>query len=251
MNAKDIKAALFKRYGTNSSTAIAFEVAHGTGRHANRHVDAVVMDLWPSRGLTLHAMEIKCSMSDLKRELANGQKSEEIAQHCDFFSIVAPAGMVKKMPLPHAWGLIEIRSDGAFTFPVPAKQTKARVVDRAFMAAFARAIARPDTKAQVDKMLETERAAIEEQIKRRVESELTRRNEHGNLWLQLEDELKKIPGHDNRHWYTSREIIEAVALVVRTRLLSPFDSVEKLSATLKETSERLSTVLTEIKGETK
>src|ERR1700693_1206177 len=69
----DLRAAL-KRYFLHPDYGIVFEVAKSTGHAAHRHLDAVAMDLWPSRGLELHGIEIKVSKQDLKRELADPAK---------------------------------------------------------------------------------------------------------------------------------------------------------------------------------
>ena len=45
--------------------------------------DAVIMSLWPSRGLELHGVEIKVSRADWKREAADPAKAEAIAAYCD------------------------------------------------------------------------------------------------------------------------------------------------------------------------
>lgn len=246
MNAADIKRHLKKAYNAQA-TAIAFEVAHGTGRHANRHVDAVVMELWPSRGLTLHAMEIKVSMSDLKRELRDGQKSEEIAQHCDFFSIVCPLGMCRDEKLPSAWGLIEVQRDGVLKIRKAAVKTKALAVDRPFMASMLRAISRKDAKAEVNALLEVERANMRHQIKSAVEAELAARDGDGSKWAKLEAAINALPGENRLGWYSDNEIIKAVTLVLRTKLVNNYDGIHKLVKTLGLNYELLKVAMLELK----
>ncbi|WP_199902756.1 hypothetical protein, partial [Azospirillum sp. B4] len=53
----DIKAALRARYPA-AEYALVFEVAEAVGMGAHRRADALVMSLWPSRGLTLQGYEI-------------------------------------------------------------------------------------------------------------------------------------------------------------------------------------------------
>lgn len=79
----DICAAMRKTY-CQPEWALFFEVGNATGFNARRHADAVAMNMYPSRGLVLHGFEFKASKSDWKRELANPQKAEEIAQYCDY-----------------------------------------------------------------------------------------------------------------------------------------------------------------------
>ena len=63
ITAGDIRASLRRHYAAPEA-AICFEVAQGTGTHARRHLDAVAMELWPSRGLALIGIEIKVDYYD-------------------------------------------------------------------------------------------------------------------------------------------------------------------------------------------
>jgi hypothetical protein len=71
VTADDICRHLRRRYNDSLRYAIFFEVANGTGTHRRRTIDALVMELWPSDGLNLHALEIKVSRQDWLRELDN------------------------------------------------------------------------------------------------------------------------------------------------------------------------------------
>lgn len=87
-------------------------VRNAAGFSANRTFDAIAVNLWPSRGLTIHVFEVKVSRSDWRRELAKPDKAEDACKVADFFWIVAPAGCVQDGELPPGWGLIEVRGDG-------------------------------------------------------------------------------------------------------------------------------------------
>src|ERR1700693_2736361 len=137
----DLRAAL-KRYFLHPDYGIVFEVAKSTGHAAHRHLDAVAMDLWPSRRLELHGIEIKVSKQDLKRELANPAKADEIAAFCNRFWLAAPAGIAVADELPLSWGLLEydgehlILKKKAHAHPAPKEPT------RVFLAAVFRAAGR-------------------------------------------------------------------------------------------------------------
>lgn len=98
--------------GGSGRAAVLASVRNNAGFGATRTFDAVAMDLWPSRGLTLHIYEIKVSRSDWQRELANPAKAEDACRLADRFSIIAPKGCVKPGELPPTWGLIEVHGDG-------------------------------------------------------------------------------------------------------------------------------------------
>lgn len=66
LKASDIRGGMAKRW-RSPEWAIMWEVGEGTGAASGRYADAVMMSLWPSRGLELHGVEIKVSKSDWKR----------------------------------------------------------------------------------------------------------------------------------------------------------------------------------------
>lgn len=106
--------AKFTKSGNGGSGTHAFlaQVRNKAGFEAERTFDAVAIDLWPSRGLTIEIFEVKCDRRDWQTELAKPQKAEAACQIADRFTIVAPVGCVKVEELPHGWGLIEVHGDG-------------------------------------------------------------------------------------------------------------------------------------------
>lgn len=101
-------------HGNGGAGRYAFlpQVRNAAGFDATRTFDAVAVDLWPSRGLTVDIFEIKVSRSDWQRELRKPDKAEDACKVADRFWIVAPAGCVKPGELPPTWGLIEVRGAG-------------------------------------------------------------------------------------------------------------------------------------------
>ena len=103
----DIQAAMAKKW-VAPEYAIMWEVGEGTGAMGGRYADAVIMSLWPSRGLELHGIEIKVTRADWKREAADPTKAEAIAKYCHRWYIHTPPGVVQDLSeLPPAWGLRE------------------------------------------------------------------------------------------------------------------------------------------------
>ncbi len=82
LRAADIRAGMATRWAA-PEYAIMWEVADATGARHSRLADAVMMSLWPSRGLELHGVEIKVSRADWRREALTPQKAEKIAAYCD------------------------------------------------------------------------------------------------------------------------------------------------------------------------
>lgn len=107
MTAEDIERELIKRY-PSGEYAYFSQVRNGTGFSAEtRTADAMVLSLWPSRGLELYGFEIKVRRSDWLSELKNPKKADELSQYCDYWYIVTPSGIVEIGELPATWGLME------------------------------------------------------------------------------------------------------------------------------------------------
>jgi hypothetical protein len=113
------------------------EVRNATGFNGNRSADAVAMNLWPSRGLTIRGFEIKVSRGDLRSEIAQPQKAEAIAQYCDEWWIVTPDGLSRDIDIPAAWGIMEVRGEKLVTRR-KAERTPAEPITRDFAAALLR-----------------------------------------------------------------------------------------------------------------
>lgn len=87
--------------------AVFFEVRNATGfaqKRRDGYCDALVMGLWPSRGLELWGIEIKVSRADWLRELKRPEKAEEFLPYCHRWYIVAPADVIRQGELPSTWG---------------------------------------------------------------------------------------------------------------------------------------------------
>lgn len=137
MNAKDLEKLIAMKF---SGDAWAFlpQVSNGTAGFKDRTADALVMGLWPSRGLHLYGFEIKVNRGDWLNELKNPQKAEEIAKYCDFWYIVAPEGIVKTEELPQGWGLMTSKDSGALKIIKPAPKLESVPVSKPFLAAILR-----------------------------------------------------------------------------------------------------------------
>jgi len=91
------------------------EVRNATGYASGvtRSADALVVSVWPSRGIWFACVEVKVSRGDWLRELKTPEKAEEISRFCDYVWIATPPGIVHMHELPAQWGLVEV--DGSKT----------------------------------------------------------------------------------------------------------------------------------------
>jgi hypothetical protein len=180
VTASDIRKAMLARW-TAQEWAIMWEVAPATGSMVGkvRYADAVMMSLWPSRGLELHGVEIKISRSDWKREALDPTKAERIAAYCERWWVhVAPGVIHDLSEVPPAWGVREFDGKKWRTLR-EAEKTDAKPCDRGFLAALLRRsddaqreIARreaDDRQRAAREALEKEREKIEERVAAEVE----------------------------------------------------------------------------------
>lgn len=118
--------------------AMMREVGDGTGSNCRRHLDALAMSLWPSRGLELLGFELKVSRSDWKRELDNPAKAANHIRYLHrFYLVVADKKIVQPGELPAAWGLIAPDTKG-LRIVTEAPKLDPEPVSLAFLAALMR-----------------------------------------------------------------------------------------------------------------
>ena len=100
-----IRELLRSRY-SGDEWYLRFEVPNAAGNGGTGYADAVAMNMWPSRGLTIHGFEIKVSRSDWLAELQKPEKSEKFFHHVDRWWLVAPKHIIQEGELPEQWGFI-------------------------------------------------------------------------------------------------------------------------------------------------
>lgn len=231
---------------------MTFEVGNSTGFDTKRHIDAIAMNLWPSRGLAIHGIEMKISRSDWQRELSNPAKAEEIHQHCDFWWLAAAHGVVKDInEIPPGWGFLEIAPVAATLLAddkpprlklkrQAARLERAQAVDRGFVAAILRARERYDS-AEVT-------ARAEKIADRRVEAAIERDRQHRTadktdaekLLALLHASISKF----DIDWVRDSAICDAVAFVMKTGVAETYSNIARLTESCEslEISARLSAV---------
>lgn len=100
--------------------ATFFEVRNSVGFASKvRSADAMVLSLWPSRGIYMHGFEVKVSKSDWNKELATPEKAEEMARYCKYWSVVCPDKLIDPDSVPPNWGLIYAKPDKLKTVKYP------------------------------------------------------------------------------------------------------------------------------------
>jgi hypothetical protein len=96
--------------------SVLTEVRNGTGYgKAEGYADALVMSLWPSRGLELIGCEFKVSRSDWLRELKDPAKAEKFFKHCHRWYLISANGAAKIEEIPAPWGWMVAGANGLKT----------------------------------------------------------------------------------------------------------------------------------------
>jgi hypothetical protein len=136
----EIVRRLAKKYAP-PEYAFLTQVRNGTGcaRRVDRTADALAFSLWPSRGLSVSGFEIKTSKADMKREIANPEKAEAIAQYCDYWWVVVPDNKVlDDLSVPPAWGVMICDNEEGTWVVREATKTPATPLDRLMVCAIMR-----------------------------------------------------------------------------------------------------------------
>jgi hypothetical protein len=170
--------------------AIMWEVGDATGARHTRFADAVIMSLWPSRGLELHGVEIKVSRSDWRREAADPKKAETIARFCDRWYVhTAPNVVYDLAELPPAWGLREFDGKKWKTVREASRNPQPQAIDRTFLAALLRRADAAEwhwVHEEAEKMIAADREAYEKRIEREVERRLRKSGEAEKALAEFE-----------------------------------------------------------------
>lgn len=138
---RQVVNALRKKYDDNAfSYAFLEQVANGTGLKANRHADAIAVQLWESRGLNITGFEIKVSRQDWIKEMKHPDKAEYVAQYCHYwYLVVGDETIVQFGELPETWGLMVPHTKGTLKIVKEAKLNQnIKPVDLFFLCAVLR-----------------------------------------------------------------------------------------------------------------
>lgn len=100
----ELRARVMKQWSPPAFSVLT-EVRNGTGYGRQEgYADALVMSLWPSRGLEMIGCEFKVSRSDWLRELKDPAKAEKFFNHCHRWYLVTANGAARADEVPAPWG---------------------------------------------------------------------------------------------------------------------------------------------------
>lgn len=209
MNSHELEQLIRNRFAPPAWAFIP-QVRSGTGSNFSRTADAIAMSLWPYRGLTLYGFEIKVNRNDWIKELNNPEKSQEIAEYCDFWYVVAAKDIIKVDEVPATWGFMIPFGKTVRTIK-KAEQLKITPIGKPFLAAILRRAQKcitpePKLQARFDEGVMKGR----EQANSSFDFE---RKEHKNLIDDIE-KFEKASGISIRYAWNKEKIGEAVRMVL-------------------------------------
>jgi len=174
--------------------ALILEVSDATGGRRARIADALIMGLWPSRGINLDGVEIKTQRSDWLRELKDPQKAESISRFCDHWWIHATPDVVREEELPEGWGLRVY--DGRIWKTVrEAAPRDSEPVDRDFLAGILRRLDQMvDRRAET--MVDARLANAEAKMEKRIEALAIQRTRKVDALAKVAEAFEEHTGLD-------------------------------------------------------
>lgn len=241
IKAHDIRQAILKRFAA-PEYAVMFEVGDATGARHSRFADAVIMSLWPSRGLELHGVEIKVNAADWRREAADPRKAETIGAYCDRWWVFTSPGVIKdSSEVPPAWGWREF--DGAnWITKREAEKTTAKPIDRTFLAALLRRSdeeRRTSVYQAAQEMIEADRAAFE----KRVDAEAERRTRERKYAREALTAFEEASGLNlSKEWGgtgTPKEVGALVKVILESGIANSWQGLERLLKNTRDVADEL------------
>jgi hypothetical protein len=113
LTANDLTNMLFRRHPTEAGWVVLTEVHDASGFNMKRRVDALAVDLWPSRGHAIVGYEVKVSRADLQRELEDPAKADAVGKFChQWWLVVADKHLADGFTIPPTWGVLAPRGKG-------------------------------------------------------------------------------------------------------------------------------------------
>lgn len=184
ITAQDIRRLIADRHGLDKldsrghEWALFFELRNGTGYgKQERYLDALALNLWPSKKFWRVAYEIKVSRADFLKELEQPEKrafGREISH--EFWFVCAP-GVARPEEIPEGCGLM-VANKGKLRKVVVARQHEPRSLTDREIAAIARQSCRYNIITNCKWRYggsELDEAALEELVKARADADMNAR----------------------------------------------------------------------------
>lgn len=228
---------ILKRHFPENEYAILPEVRNAAGHQSSRSADYVLMNMWPSRGLAVHGIEMKSGRGDWLKEIKSPEKAEAIFKYCDYWWLLTTNDNVAKIDeIPDTWGWKHI-SNGKIRTIKEAPKLKPAPLERGIIASMIRRAS--------DKTNYIHSDSIQDHIKRESEAQVRIQNRNYERMQKEYDDLKNIVSEFEKHsgirilnrfmWgsATLKNIGKAVDVVAKHDVSKVVDQIDKMKEQLK------------------
>ena len=236
MNASEITADLFRRLrlrSNGSGVVLLCEVGDGAGFGNRGWSDAISMQTWPSKTLTITGYEVKATRSDWLRELDEPEKNAAWQKQCHEWYVVAPKDVIVLEELPTGWGLLVPRGEDGLRIAARSEKTGDDAVSLGLMAAVFRAAA--NERRRLEK---TARWEIQQEECERVAERMERLEREAKDWESRHVELvEALGGYRWENFDKLKKLATAVREVENGD--DPKELIRQLRKKLQRTAEKL------------
>lgn len=240
----NILQLLKKKYPSNECVVLR-EVSDSTGGRS-RSLDYMVINLWPSRGLSITGIELKSNRSDWLRELKDPAKQERHFKFCDYFYLLTNGNVAKIEEIPETWGWMEI-VNGRFIVKKDAPKLIAEQVTRNMLCAMLRRADEKDDYVLRAEIQDEIKAAEQRGFERSERQRSTRKDDFDYLKETVakfqEQTGVDITAASYKGFVMKKEVGEAVKIVLENdihELKNKLEEINKISGILsKNTTEAI------------
>jgi hypothetical protein len=228
MPAQQVLTVLREKHFRDGAYAMLREVRNRTGYGRERYADALVISLWPSRGIYFAGVEVKVSRGDWLSELRQPEKSAEIQKFCRYWWVATPPGVVEEHELPETWGHIEVTAKCKVTKAAPA--LKCEEPTATFVASVLRNAAQNATNAESVGYNRGYAAAVKEYSSEDLDRE---RLEHAQLKVAHSDlagELERVKKEQEQQRAALKDFEQRTGLALGNRWWREHENVALVKA---------------------
>lgn len=248
---KNLWDILRKRYPAKEYALMA-EVSDAAGFYRSNSADYIAVNLWPSRGLAINGIELKCSRSDWLSELKKPNKAENIFKYCDYFWLLTADDTIAKIEeIPLTWGWMFINGAGIKVKKDAPKLTPIQL-DKHFMVAM--------LKRAEDKTGFVHRDSIEDRITEAAEKSLERRSFEDKRKIENAENLQSIISEFeessgvklsgwSHHSYPPKKVGEAIKFISNGGIEEIKKDLERLKITANKICEKINSTLNLLQDE--
>lgn len=234
-----LKNAMAKRW-TAPQHSLLWEVADSTGAQQTRRADALIMSVWPSRGIELHGVEIKTSRSDWRRELAQPAKSDVIFRQCHRWWLHTTPGVVADGELPTGWGL-RVYDGDEWHEVADAALNEPEPMSMGFLASILRREEK-DLEYRADRIAEGRLAEMHAQLEARISAEAERRIGAAGRLAAFAEAIEKETGLTLEQFSKDADAIKAAriaAAIMRSGLADQWGGLATVLHVLRDTADKV------------